>query len=210
MTLKPVKLKTLFFGSCLITVFSSFSHIGNETDRETAQKYCSGCHLFPEPQLLDKKTWRNGVLPNMAWRLGIKNKKDEPFEDMDAGEKNLLKALAVYPENRLISEVEWQKILRFYETEAPEVARPKENTPVVSETMPFFEIYGINLKNQKLPQITMLKSDVSTNKLYVGNAENQIFELNGTFEIQNVFNTDSPPVEIVFLKIQKVYSLLQA
>src|ERR1051325_11284525 len=39
--------------------------------RDLAQKYCAGCHLFPEPDLLDKATWKNGALPLMRNRLGI-------------------------------------------------------------------------------------------------------------------------------------------
>jgi len=48
-----------------------------------AKKYCASCHLYPEPQLLDKKTWREGVLPNMAMRLGIRMPGQDPFKDMD-------------------------------------------------------------------------------------------------------------------------------
>src|SRR5437667_5030468 len=36
-----------------------------------AHTYCAACHMFPEPALLDKKTWRTGVLPQMALRLGV-------------------------------------------------------------------------------------------------------------------------------------------
>ncbi|MCP9766460.1 VCBS repeat-containing protein [Lacihabitans sp. LS3-19] len=203
MILNQARLKFLFFGLFLITTFSGFLNVGIETDREVATKYCSGCHLFPEPQLLDKKTWRDGVLPNMAWRLGIRNKKDEPFEDMDGGEKNLVKALNIYPEIRIISDSDWKKILRFYETEAPEVNFPKVNIPLASEKIPFFEIYGINLKDQKMPQISMVKNDILTDKLFVGDAQNELFELTSTFEIQNVWKTDSPPVDIVFSEISK-------
>src|SRR5687767_321266 len=31
--------------------------------RELARKYCASCHLFPEPNHLDKTTWKNGALP---------------------------------------------------------------------------------------------------------------------------------------------------
>ncbi|HRP33809.1 MAG TPA: hypothetical protein PKV73_18055, partial [Agriterribacter sp.] len=41
-------------------------------NKARALLYCSSCHLFPEPSLLDKKTWVNNVLPNMGWRLGIR------------------------------------------------------------------------------------------------------------------------------------------
>jgi len=31
-----------------------------------ARTHCVTCHAFPEPSLLDKKTWDEGVLPKMA------------------------------------------------------------------------------------------------------------------------------------------------
>src|SRR5947209_7889664 len=39
--------------------------------RRLAQIYCQGCHLFPEPALLDKASWENGALPQMMPWLGL-------------------------------------------------------------------------------------------------------------------------------------------
>src|SRR5437868_11451366 len=36
-----------------------------------AHAWCSTCHLFPEPDLLDKKTWQEQTLPRMKIRLGL-------------------------------------------------------------------------------------------------------------------------------------------
>ena len=33
---------------------------------QLAKTHCASCHAFPEPDLLDKKTWANEVLPKMA------------------------------------------------------------------------------------------------------------------------------------------------
>ncbi len=40
--------------------------------QELATIHCSSCHLFPAPDMLDQKTWKNGVLPEMAYRLGMR------------------------------------------------------------------------------------------------------------------------------------------
>src|SRR5438046_8357300 len=63
--------------------------------RELAQKFCAGCHLFPEPDLLDKATWKNGALPLMHTRLGI--------GQMDAANPQQKPALA-----------EWTAITNYY------------------------------------------------------------------------------------------------
>ena len=46
--------------------------------RQLAIKYCSTCHLFPEPNLLGKKRWTQSVLPNMAMRLDIREPGKNP------------------------------------------------------------------------------------------------------------------------------------
>src|SRR5438105_2737512 len=65
-----------------------------------ARKLCASCHLFPEPALLDKKTWENGALPMMAARLGVKGMQPDS------------------PQNRGILR-DWDEITAFYLETAP-------------------------------------------------------------------------------------------
>src|SRR5881628_2623160 len=48
-------------------------HVRTSSGRgqELARAYCQACHLFPEPALLDKASWTNGALPEMARWLGL-------------------------------------------------------------------------------------------------------------------------------------------
>lgn len=41
------------------------------TDRQLAETYCTGCHAFPEPDLLSARVWRKNVLPLMGAFLGV-------------------------------------------------------------------------------------------------------------------------------------------
>src|SRR5210317_1116277 len=41
------------------------------TDENLARMYCSSCHIYPEPTLLDKNTWKYSTLPQMGYRMGI-------------------------------------------------------------------------------------------------------------------------------------------
>src|SRR3546814_14780306 len=50
-----------------------------------ARDYCQRCHLFPDPSLLDKKTWNESVLPKMGWRLGIRENGINPYVDLEIG-----------------------------------------------------------------------------------------------------------------------------
>ena len=57
--------------ACLLTIL--FISCENQADKEErlAKQYCSSCHVFPEPLLLDKKTWEKSVLPEMGFRMGM-------------------------------------------------------------------------------------------------------------------------------------------
>ena len=46
-----------------------------------AKKYCTSCHLYSSPQMLDKITWQKAVLPGMARALGIQYYNGEPYAD---------------------------------------------------------------------------------------------------------------------------------
>lgn len=177
---------------------ASVSSFTEKSDREIAETYCGSCHLFPEPELLDKKTWMEGVLPNMAWRLGIGNVSIAPYEDLDIGEINLIKALNIYPETPTISESDWAKIISFYEQEAPGNTSPQALRGEIHDINSIFELSGLQVKDQKLPQITMLNYDKSNKVLYVGDAVNELARLDATFNILDIWKTDSPAVDMVY------------
>src|SRR5947199_7744388 len=55
----------------------------NATGRIATQRYCQTCHLLPEPDLLDKKTWRDELLPKMRYFSGMSAPSPNPFQDLD-------------------------------------------------------------------------------------------------------------------------------
>ncbi len=49
-------------------------NVGDNTlaqSKALAKLRCGSCHMFPDPSLLDKKTWREGIMPAMAEHFGI-------------------------------------------------------------------------------------------------------------------------------------------
>src|SRR5262245_58252729 len=82
--------------------------------RQLAQKYCGGCHQFPEPSLLDSASWEQ-VFPLMGPRLGILSY-NYPVLD-----KNLC------PSKPVLSLVEWSEILHYYRRAAPKKLIEKGN-----------------------------------------------------------------------------------
>ena len=55
----------------------------NNADIKQGEKlsaqYCQSCHQLPGPELLDKKTWRNYVLPKMGGYLGFRRFQSQDY-----------------------------------------------------------------------------------------------------------------------------------
>src|SRR6187401_1589208 len=77
----------------------------DEKGERLAKKYCSTCHVFPEPGLIDKKSWEKGVLPQMALRMGVDFSLLQSFND-----KEMKDVLTTLPQYALLTEEEWKSI----------------------------------------------------------------------------------------------------
>src|SRR6202165_6279598 len=78
---------------------------------QLARTYCAACHAFPEPQLLDKKTWATGVLPQMAPRLGVRT-----GALFNAAFQNPYMMVLT----KAVSQEDWEKIVRYYPDHVPD------------------------------------------------------------------------------------------
>ena len=85
-----------------------------------AKTRCTSCHLFPEPGLLDKKTWSEKVLPAMSHRFGIYEavKRDSLLEKGIG--KRIVNEAGIFPIAPTITESEWNLIKRYYQDRAPD------------------------------------------------------------------------------------------
>lgn len=168
--------------------------------RQLAQIYCQRCHAFPDPSLLDKQTWVQKVLPNMAMRLGVKVSQSETLEPLPAEEEKIVKALNIYPETALISQSEWQQIVEYYEREAPAENLPQKKVDPISEQLPLFAAKTVTLEDKPVSQITLLKYDKGSSQLYVGDAQNSLYVIDKDFKITDKWWLDTAPTDIDFPK----------
>src|SRR5439155_9508171 len=133
-----------------VVLTTPFCTSGRASDGATlARLYCGNCHLFPEPDLLDKKTWKEQLLPRMRMRLGLSQEMIDEHP-----EARFLRATGVFPTEPVISEADWDSIVAYYLQAAPatplpqapraesslglslfEVEKPKHKMPVPSTTM---------------------------------------------------------------------------
>ncbi|MEL6636165.1 MAG: hypothetical protein AAFR05_05425 [Bacteroidota bacterium] len=67
---------------------------------ELARAYCSACHHYPEPDLLDRKTWERYVLPRMGHFMGIYANAQQRDTLIEAGRAEaLIRAAQIFPPN---------------------------------------------------------------------------------------------------------------
>ncbi|GAB4023480.1 FG-GAP repeat domain-containing protein [Spirosoma koreense] len=168
--------------------------------RRLALRYCSNCHLFPEPDLLDKKTWLTGVLPNMGRRLGIKLPDQDTLRALSPEEEKAVGPLNVYPETAALSVNDWQQIVRYYERMAPAEPLPQKPHLPITDQLSLFKAKAVSLGDKPVPQTTLLKYDPNTAQLYVGDAQHALYVLGSQLQLADTWWIDTPSTDIDFPK----------
>ena len=79
-----------------------------------ARQHCAACRLFPEPALLDKKTWGNQVMPRMAIRMGLSPESINRHPEADALWKS-----GRFPKEPILSQADYRAIAAYYQAKAP-------------------------------------------------------------------------------------------
>jgi len=133
----------VFLMSVVISYFISCDNKNQPEGKLLAEKHCQSCHSFPEPELLDKKTWANYVLPRMGALLG--------FSRLQPGD---------YYENGTLSETisidNWNLILNYYLSEALDSLKQSGNKKKIETALKNFQTHSdaFFLKN---PATTFLR-----------------------------------------------------
>lgn len=167
----------------------SYNRQHQSDGEQLARTYCAACHAFPEPQLLDKKTWASGVLPQMALRLGITTGSlyDEISRDPN---------MVVLPTR--VPEPDWEKIVAYYRQTAPD-SLPYQKLPAEPQIdPPFFRTAAFAPGIQSSAIITLLKIDSTHRRIFVGEAGTntlRVFDWNR--RLLSSLTLGSPPTDLV-------------
>lgn len=130
-----------------------------------ARSYCGSCHLFPEPDLLDKKTWREQTLPRMRIRMGL-----APEEIERHPEATLLKASGIFPTLPMISKTDWEAVVDYYLAAAPDRPLPQAARAEIVVGLTNFVAEKPKHK-MPVPSTTMVSISERERKVYIGDAE---------------------------------------
>ncbi len=147
------------------------------------------CHAFPEPQLLNKATWKGGVLPQMAPRLGVSTK-----SLYDATSRNPYMTVLT----RGVSAADWEKIVAYYLEQAPDTLPPQSLPAEPQLDPPFFKIGPFAPRLQSSGIITLLKTDAAHERIFVGEAGTNLLR---TFDFNRRLiatrRLGSPPTDVL-------------
>lgn len=187
-------MRQLFIVVCLcwlVIAFSKCTSVPKEkTGEELAKTYCTTCHAFADPFLLDKETWRNRVLPIMADKLGIGYYNDMPFQLRRTTTTNNTTQNA-------FTIIEWNKIARYYDSLAPEKL-PDQNRKKIIDTPSFFVEHDITTRSA-FPFTTYVKIDAGNKFLYTADGlDSSLHAYNINGKSTGVFNLHSIITDINF------------
>lgn len=175
--------------------------VSNLSGEELAKIHCASCHLFPDPKSLPKAIWMRSVLPKMALRLG---QGDYMQEMMNYPNDEMMAVISsnVYLEHPVLAKADWEKILNYYEKNAPDSL--KQNDVLKTD-----ELQSFKLKEQKneAKEIVLTQFDSLRNELSVGTfIKSAVYSLIANKGFTDSILTPSPVVDIKYhSNLGKVY-----
>ena len=157
-----------------------------------AHAWCSTCHIFPEPELLDKKTWQAQTLPRMKIRMGLSPQSIEMNK-----ESALLKATGLFPTTPMLPAADFDAIVDYFVSQAPEHPLPQPPHPEITVGLPYFQMVQPKF-HVDTPATTLLQFSEKTHRIYVGDAVRKaLFICNPEGELIERVPVNNIPVSLV-------------
>lgn len=174
----------------------------NKSGTELAHIYCASCHQFPDPSLLPKDIWKNGVLPNMASRLGMDPDIFKVYSRYTEEELPYILEAKIYPEDPQIHQEDWQKIIKYYLENAPEKPIPQAPKEKITVGLAEFETHKIYEHAQKSPAVSLVKFNPFSNQIYIAwrGINSFIKRYDSKFSLIDSIPVKSPVSDIFFRK----------
>ncbi|MEO7802083.1 MAG: VCBS repeat-containing protein [Ginsengibacter sp.] len=174
--------------------YASVSYYNIEAGAKLSQQFCSQCHQFPDPSLLDAKSWAKGVLPQMGPRLGIEK---NGFETYPSYKNDPYLKESIYPAKPLLTPVEWQYIIDYYTATSPDSLQQPANTTVNLSDKIFKVVVPKDLyQNAATSYIKILDSNNSSRLLVSDAMKNSSYFFDADLNVTDSFKTNGPIVDV--------------
>lgn len=151
--------------------------------KELAKTHCSGCHLFPDPELLDKESWKEGVLPAMALQFGIEVLQGNVY---------------LHNKQSVLSSEDWQKIIHYYESLAPDSLK-KSPEKTTTSNWAIFQLKKPTADSSQIASTLMTVINRSEKEIYTSSLSKPgLYTWNNNFVSRLLIDLASPAVDITF------------
>jgi hypothetical protein len=151
-----------------------------------AKQHCSSCHKFVPANVLNRLTWKDHVLPDMATQLGIRVLWGKEYVDEESPKAP-------------ITFRNWMKIVDYYTKTAPEKIQLPATVPPATDTS-LFQVRSTSVKFQDPAMTVLTKMDTVTGYIYTGDGmTDRIYKWNDQLQIIDSAKLNSPASDVFFI-----------
>jgi hypothetical protein len=169
-----------------------FSTPEDSPERTSALTHCQTCHLFVEPDMLDRKAWMKWVLPRMRSVTSSSQGDDGKHLDDD-----LMKISGARTKAPQIPADEWLAVTRYYEENAPETPLPQSPHPQIEVGLKLFKTELPEFR-QSNPATTLVKISSRAQRIYVGDdLRKSLYVLNSAGQLLHTLILSNTPTSLV-------------
>lgn len=198
--IQPLPLVSILMFAIFVVICCQDSQVRTLRDEssmsgaELAIIYCDSCHAYVPPGQLDKSTWSK-VLSRMGYFMGFREEGVNPLDGLPLEEALRLEVGNVYPQSPIMSDSSWLKIQSFILREAPDtLILPRTSAP------PITTLFDPALEETSLggfPMVCLIDYDEDYQRLYLGDINGMVQELNGDLEVTNFTKMPNPIVKTI-------------
>jgi hypothetical protein len=170
----------------------------NDDGKVLFMKYCTTCHMEPDPASLTKDIWTNHVLPIMASRMGIIYPNYDPLRGLTDEERAIVKKNNIIPDEPVLTHEEYGKIVNYILSNAPDSVTLDEKRLTRDSPLKQFVRQDIQINDKTPSLITGLEYNTATKTLWIGDFYNKVYNWQYDKGVTKVINSTSPVVDFNF------------
>jgi hypothetical protein len=134
---------------------------------ELAKIHCGRCHEMPSPSALSKGAWEKGVLPEMAYYLGMSPTIDKMFSLAEDEYPELIGS-KLFPSKPLLSQTQWDSLIQYYISNAPDsVESNLIDTIVVKKNLA--KVSTIYTKENLRSNVSLVANSIDQKSIFISN-----------------------------------------
>ena len=163
-------------------------------------RYCTTCHMEPDPAGLTKVIWQSHVLPIMASRMGIIYPNYDPLRGLSDEERAIVKKHNIIPDEPILTNEEYGKIVNYILSNAPDTVSFDQKRLTRDKPLKQFVRQDIQIDDLAPSLITGLEYNASAKTLWIGNFYKKVYQWQFDKGVTKVISTNSPVVDFNFYK----------